>query len=118
MSQSLVSNFAYKRATIASGDNLSSEIPCLGHILMGVEIPSSWTTTDLTLEGSFDGVTYRDVTDEDDNLVTFSSIAGNQILLISATSPMIAGFVGLKLYSVTPQGGDRTVNVLFGVPSP
>ena len=50
-------------ATIAASGSLSSAVNLGGGTLAGVIMPSAWTTANITLVGSPDGVTYYDLYD-------------------------------------------------------
>jgi hypothetical protein len=59
-------------ATIASSASLSGAVDLQqassgllqAGVLVGIELPASWTTANLTFQGSHDGVDYADVYDE------------------------------------------------------
>lgn len=102
-----------KSATISSGQSLSSAIDIAGHEKVAIQMPSSWTTANLTFQGSYDGSTYANIYDA----------AGNELSVIASTDrcitdiPELGPFRYIKIRSGTTgtpvvQGSDRTLQVI------
>ena len=47
--------------TIANGQSLSGAVNLSGFTLIGIDLPSAWTTANLTLQASIDNSTWVDV---------------------------------------------------------
>ena len=125
--QSLISNVVPKAVTItiATDAKLSNAVNCQGLVLIGIELPATWTTSNITFRGTAivkhsDAVAadYKDLVDEDNALITWTAVAQNQILLTLPATPMIAGLQSIRIRSVTDQEANRTVTLLFAVPNP
>ncbi|QOZ76723.1 hypothetical protein XH83_15440 [Bradyrhizobium sp. CCBAU 53351] len=69
-------------ATIANGQSLSAPIDLANHALASIEFPSAWTAAVITFQVSSDGVTYRDLWDENGE-VSFQAAANRAIRLAS-----------------------------------
>jgi len=113
-------NYIFKLAiiSIASDAKLSSAVDCLGMVLIGMDLPATWTTSDVTLQGTLDGGAFKAIVDEDNAAITFAAVAQNQIALIGAATPMVAGLSHLKIRSTTDQAADRVVRLMFAIPNP
>ena len=121
MSGLLSGNFTIKYTLIdvSADDDLSTAIECLGLILLGIQLPSGWTTATVTLQGSIDGGTnYFELNDEDDAAITFTSVVASHICYALPSTPMIGGLTHVKLALGTAQTADQTVGVIFAVPNP
>lgn len=121
--QALISSFVHKNFTIdiSEHDNLSDIIDVTGLVLIGLELPDTWTTSDITLLASVRGDDEDDlksVCDEDGTAVTFAAVAQDKLLMVSATSPMLAGFTHMRISSTTNQAQDVVVRAIFGVVNP
>lgn len=100
--------------TIASGQSLSAAIDLAGTTMLGLLMPASWTTANLTLQASADGVTFADVYTEAGSEKTLTAAASRFILLEPAD---FTGVRFLKLRSGTSaaavnQGADRSITLL------
>lgn len=99
--------------TIPSGSAVSGPA-YLGHgELCALTYPTSWTTADLTLQTSLDGVTYQDAYNEAGTEITIKAGAARNVALIVP----IRGALWLKLRSgssgsPTNQGADRIIGLL------
>jgi hypothetical protein len=98
--------------TILSGTSLSGAVSLPeGFIFTGVQMPSAWTTANLTFQFSIDGATYTDAYDE----------VGTEITVVAAASrfiriPELGAVRYVKIRSGTTgtpvnQGGNRTINL-------
>jgi hypothetical protein len=98
-------------ATIANGAALSGAIDLDGYTLCGIQMPSAWTTANLTFQVSADGATYADVYSDSGGEYTVTAAASRYIVLNPAD---FAGMRFLKVRSGTTgtpvnQGGARTM---------
>ncbi len=101
-------------ATIANGQSLSGAVNLSGFTLIGIDMPASWTTANLTLQASIDNSTWDNVFDSLGTEVTITAAASRFILL----NP--ADFVSVRYLKVrsgtsgTPvnQGGARTITLI------
>jgi hypothetical protein len=71
----------YLRVDIANGQSLSGAVNLAGHLLVGVVMPSAWTTANLTLQVSRDASTYNNLHDFAGNEYTIVAAASRHILL-------------------------------------
>lgn len=127
MGQSLVSNTTTKRVTItiATDAKKSTAVDCMGMVLIGIELPAEWTTSNVTFLGSATvahsnavAADYKVIADEDNNVITWTAVAQNQIVLGLSASPPICGLTTLKISSTTDQAANRTCTLIFAVPNP
>lgn len=99
---------------IKANASLSTPIEIGRDTIISIQMPSAWTTANLTFQGatSLNG-TYNDIYDS----------AGNELVATASTNriitdlPELAGMPFLKIRSGTAaaavvQGGDRTLNVI------
>lgn len=102
-------------AVIASGSSLSPEINLSGSRLFAINMPASWTTANLTFQGSDKaGGTYNDIYDEDGNEVSVT-VAASQFIILEPAK--FLGLRNLKIRSGTSssavnQGADRTITLV------
>jgi hypothetical protein len=86
-------------ATIASGASLSGAVCLSAGTLTGIQLPSAWTTADLTFQGSADGVAYANVYDQLGNEATITSAGASTYVPLGAFD--FAGLSWLKVRSGT-----------------
>ena len=103
-------------ATLTSGQSLTGALNMKNKILMALEIPSTWTTANITFQVSIDGTNYNDLYDSDGNEVTFTTVAGKH--QYSKDPLAFIPFNWIKLRSGTTavavnQSGDRTITAVF-----
>ena len=103
-------------ADIANGESLSPAISLRDGRLMGIQMPATWTTADLTFQGSYNGGTFADVYDESGTEVTISADA-SQFIIVDPGKWL--GLAYLKVRSGTAasavaQGGDRVIRLVLG----
>lgn len=108
--------------TIASGGSLSSAVALGGKVLVGLVMPSGWTSADITFQASHDGGTTFG------ELVTSDFAAADAIAAVQIHSPAASDFIAfdpaklrgvqsLKVRSGTSgaavtQGADRIINLI------
>lgn len=70
------------KAMIASGQSLSGVVPLAisGETLIGIQMPSAWTTADLTFQGAYD---------DDATFVDLYNVAGVEVNVKAAASRYI-----------------------------
>lgn len=100
-------------ATIANGASLSNALLINEAMLVGIIMPGTWTTANLTLQGAGenDESTFNNVYDKDGTEVTINAAASRYITLEPAK---FAGIKQLKIRSGTSgsavnQGGARSI---------
>ncbi len=104
--------------TIASGASLSAATDLGPYRVFAIVMPASWTTANLTFQGSSDGINFFDLYDDTGTEVSVTATASKYIIL---TSPVkLLGLRWLKVRSGTTgtpvnQAADRIVK-LVGVP--
>ena len=103
-----------RTATIAESGNLSNAVTIDESMLLGLVLPSSWTTADLTLQASADGTNFANVYDAAGTEVTIKAAASRYVTLDPAS---FAGMTAIKLRSGTSgspvnQGGERSITVV------
>lgn len=99
-------NLIYQTTTIASGQTESSSIDLQGSTLVGIYMPSSWTTADLTYKASTDNSSFVAVKDDAGNTKT-STVGTNQFTLLDPVD--FTGIRFLKLVSSASQGANRDI---------
>jgi hypothetical protein len=87
-------------AVIAAGQALSPEVDLGGYgVLVGVLVPTNWTTAGITFQCSVDGgVTFGEVMDVSGAAIAISSLAGGTIAYAIALDP--ARFRGIRAVKV------------------
>ena len=107
-----------KEATIASGASLSGEIDLEGYVLLGIIMPSAWTTADLSFQVSDEsGGTFVDLYDDNETEVVVEAAASRGIG-VDTFATTIGAFRYLKVRSGdtgTPvtQGAERTIKLVL-----
>jgi len=99
-------------STISNGTSLSSAIDFGASTLFGIQIPSSWTTANLTFQASADGVTYGNLYDSTGTEVTVTA-AASEFIVFASPAPWL-GIRYLKIRSGTSgtpvnQAADRAL---------
>jgi hypothetical protein len=111
----LPNNRRYGSVDIANGASLSDALNLAGHTLVGIIMPSSWTSANLTFQASHDGTTYSNLFDDAGNEQTVTAAASEYLFL----SPLEwVGIAFLKVRSGTSgspvnQGGARTITLVM-----
>jgi hypothetical protein len=101
-------------ATIANGASLSGAIDLGQSRAARIVMPAAWTAADLTVQTSYDGVTYNNLYNSDGTEYTIKAAASRSILL------SLVDFIGIRFLKLrsgtsgTPvnQGADRVLTVL------
>lgn len=99
--------------TIANGASLSSGTFLGNGVVVGILLPSAWTTADLTFQASLDNTTFADMYNDDDTEYTVQA-AASRFVPVKATT--WAGVMFVKVRSGTSgaavnQGGARTIKL-------
>lgn len=106
-------------ALIANGTSLSGAVPCGSGALVAIEMPSAWTTANLTFQASYDGVNFFELYDDQNNELTVDAAAALHIALGTTVKPdHFRGAAYLKVRSgtsgsATNQGADRQITLIF-----
>ena len=100
--------------TIQNGAAVSSAAILNGAHLIGIQMPAAWTTANLTLLGSADGVTYQSIFDINGVEVIYVAAAS---IYIPVPPTMTSAIYGLEVRSGTSgspvnQGALRTLQLL------
>jgi hypothetical protein len=103
------------KATIASGAALSDGHKMYGGDLVGIQMPSAWTTANLTLQASVDGSTYQNVEDDGGTEVTITAQAS---VFIGLDPKLLEGATHLKIRSGTSgtavnQAAERVIDFVL-----
>lgn len=101
-------------ATIANGASLSGSVYLVDQPIVAIQMPATWTTADLTFQGSNDGTNFFDVYNMsgDEYLVT---AAANRYIVLSPFEFQWARYVKIRSGTTgTPvtQGGARTITLV------
>jgi len=104
--------------TISSGTSLSPAVDLGPNRTFAVIMPASWTSANLTFQGSADGINYANVYDDTGTEVTVTA-AASQYIVVSSPAKLL-GIRWIKVRSGTNaspvnQGADRVVTIV-GVP--
>ncbi len=97
--------------TVASGQSLSASIDIKDQPIVAIEMPASWTTANLTFQGSNDGTTFKDVYNLDGDEYKITAAASRYIVL-SPFEFQWARYIKVRSGTTgTPvsQGADRTL---------
>lgn len=87
---------------IASGQALSAEVDIGGWTLVGIVVPSNWTTAGLSFQASADGgITWGELQDQTATAIGVSSIAGGTQVFIAIDPTKLRGVRSLKVRSGT-----------------
>lgn len=98
-------------ATISNGQAITASIYLRDQPLVAIQMPASWTTANLTFQGSNDGTTFFDVYNLDGDEYTVTAAAGRYIVL-SPFEFQWARYIKIRSGTTgTPvnQSADRTI---------
>lgn len=112
-----------KTVVIANGASLSEAVgPLDGLRLVGIQMPATWTSAELTFDASVDGLTYQSVYDAYGELQFATPVEGTYFMMLDIGN---LGWIGplpqvryLKVRSGTAgtpvaQGAARTLTLVF-----
>lgn len=104
---------AAPQAVIANGDSLSGAVDVGDGGMVALQMPSSWTTANLTFQASIDNSTFNNVYDGSGTELEITAAASRYIVLPPTT---FAGMRWVKIRSGTSgsavaQGGARTIKI-------
>jgi hypothetical protein len=71
----------------AGATGLSDVIDLGGHVLVAIQMPSTWTAADLTFQVSLDGVTFNNLYDDEGNEVKLT-VAASRVVAIGEPALM------------------------------
>ena len=97
-------------AKIAAGQAVSQALSSGGGWLAGIQMPAVWTTADITLQGSIDGVTFYDVHDSAGNEVTITAAASQFILIGDETAIPTEVFRAMLYFKIRSGTSGSPVN--------
>lgn len=109
------STFRLDTVTIANGQSLSNAIDVPGHVLVGIVMPPTWTSANLTFQGSVDGSTFLNVFVEGGGEFQVTAFA-NRLIIVDPTR--LYGLRSLRVRSGTSgtpvaQTADRVITLVF-----
>ena len=98
--------------TIANGASLSGAVMLGAGVPLAIQMPAAFTGTELTFQGSNDGITFYDIYDGGAELSVTAAASQNVVLPASA----LAGFNRLKVRSgtasvPTAEAAERTLTL-------
>lgn len=97
-------------ATIAASATVSGQF-YVGHgRLVSVEVPSGFTGTSISFEGSYDGSTFDPIYDYEGNLVSMTVAAGD--LTPIGNTPYFEGALWMKIVAASTQSSPVTLSCL------
>lgn len=89
-------------AAIALGAALSAQVDIGGYTLVGIMVPSTWTTAAITFQGSPDGgTTWGEVTDITGVPIEVTSLTGGTAYFVALDPAKFRGLRSLKVRSGT-----------------
>jgi hypothetical protein len=88
-------------ATIAASGSLSGSVDLTYGALVGIYVPASWTTANITLQASFNGTNFFDI----------RNVGGDDFLLEAGTGNCFIPLVPIELQ------GARFIKVRSGTPA-
>lgn len=96
-------------ATIAAGASLSAAVNIQGKVIVGIQIPASWSAANLSFQAAYDGATFVEVYDGAGNAISVVVAAASTFILIDPS--LWAGVKWLKVRSGTSGSPvNQTVN--------
>jgi len=93
--------------TIASGQTVSTALSVAGMDLVAVLIPSVFTGTTITFQGSIDGSTFSALYNHDGTAYSLTNVAASRLIQFTAND--FIGMNYIKLVSNSSEGADRTI---------
>lgn len=89
-------------AQIASGTALSGQIDIGSWTLVGIVVPSNWTTAGLSFQASADGgVSWGELLDQTATAISVSSVTGGTQVFIALDPTKLRGVQSIKVRSGT-----------------
>lgn len=107
------SNFS---AIIANGESLSGVVDIAGTTLIAIQMPSAWTSANLTFQGSADGSVYADVYNDAGDEYNIP-VAASRFVMLDQVENRFRGMRYFKVRSGTTgtpvnQGSARTITLI------
>jgi hypothetical protein len=101
---------------ITSGQSLSNALPLGGKIVVGLQMPSSWTAAGLTFQAApVDGVTFGELQDGAGNPITLATVTAGIVVNINPATWRAIGALKIRSGTVgapVAQAVTVTINVL------
>jgi len=101
-------NLTTNDVSIASGQTASGALDLQGLALTAIQMPSAFTGTSITFQGSFDGATYQDIYNTANTQYSIT-VAASRTYAINPSD--FAGFRYIKIVSGSSEGAARTIVV-------
>jgi hypothetical protein len=95
--------------TIASGQTTSGAIDLEGYEVHAISLPSAFTGTSITFQGSLDGTTYQAIYNTANTQMSMS-VTQNRLYKVEPAD--LSGLRYLKLVSGSSEGADRAITLL------
>ncbi len=93
--------------TIASGATKSAAVNVYGTTICAIEIPSTFTGTSISFEGSIDGTNFAPIYDMDGVLVSISGVSASKTFVLNPT--IFYAYRSIKIVSGSTEGAERTI---------
>jgi len=105
-----------KVATIAASESLSDSVDLGSGTVFGIIIPASWTTADLTFQGSVDGTNFYNLFTDDGT--EYTVVAAASRFIASINYPLYYNLAFLKVRSGTAgspvnQAAERQIKLVM-----
>lgn len=105
----------YKDVTISSGASLSTVIPLVGYLVVGVIMPAAWTAATLTFQATRDDAAFFDVYSDTAEKSMTAAGANRHIIVLPED---FAGMHTIRLRSGTSaapvnQAANRTITLVL-----
>jgi len=94
--------------TIANGAAVSSSIDMNAFTLVGIKFPAAMTSTTVTLQDSFDGTTFEDTYNTDNNAIEWTFTQGRSYKILPSDT---AAFWNLRIKVDSNEGAAREIIV-------
>ncbi len=99
---------ASSTTTVANGATVSGVIDTSAKVLAGVQTPAALTSTTMTFQASYDGVTYVALYDEYNNLFQLT-VAVSRAYALPVN--LFAPWAFVKVVAGSAEGGDRIIGL-------
>jgi hypothetical protein len=109
--------YAQQKVNIAAGQSLSTDVCVVGgHAIVSIQMPAAFTGTQVTFQGTLDGVNFANVYDDAGTEVAVPVVAG-RVIVNGTILEKLAGLYSFKVRSgtsaaATTEGTARVVTFL------